>query len=192
MFRTILCCPNHTTAPATEGAPIPQPTSDEVIASQPDPKLAKKSKALVKWKASTSLVGPSESTQPKRKRRLKSKASEARSSSPVTWRRTKVILLELLLLQSCDLARVFVRLLLACSTLFSLTHLMPKLNRWKADDQAIQPFFSVYSEDMQCRLLIVVKRSGNSGLLLQQMMNGSDIGIQEKRAKLFKFEMGTV
>ncbi|GKD28885.1 hypothetical protein Tco_1239663 [Tanacetum coccineum] len=118
---------NHTTAPATEGAPIPQPTSDEVIASQPDPKLAKKSKALVKRKASTSLVGPSEATQPKRKRRLKSKASEARSSSPVTWRRTKVILLELFLLQSCDLARVFVRLLLACSTLFSLTHLMPVL-----------------------------------------------------------------
>nr|GFB39508.1 hypothetical protein [Tanacetum cinerariifolium] len=56
---------------------------EEVFAGQLSPKVAKKSKALVKRKASTSLVGPLEAGQPKRKRRLKKKASEARSSSPV-------------------------------------------------------------------------------------------------------------
>ncbi|GKD41841.1 hypothetical protein Tco_1266486 [Tanacetum coccineum] len=78
------CVQNHTTAPATEGAPIPQLTPKEVVASQPDPKLSKKSKALTKRKASTSLVGPSEAAQPKRKMRLKSKASEAGSSALAT------------------------------------------------------------------------------------------------------------
>ncbi|GKA72981.1 hypothetical protein Tco_0779197 [Tanacetum coccineum] len=68
---------NHTTAPATEGAHIPQPTPEEVVTSQPNPKLSKNSKALTKRKVSTSLVGPFEAAQPKRKRRLKSKASEA-------------------------------------------------------------------------------------------------------------------
>ncbi|GJY00895.1 hypothetical protein Tco_0359047 [Tanacetum coccineum] len=71
------CVQNHTTAPATEGAHIPQPTPEEVVASQPNPKLSKNSKALTKRKVSTSLVGPFEAAQPKRKRRLKSKASEA-------------------------------------------------------------------------------------------------------------------
>ncbi|GJT23131.1 hypothetical protein Tco_0893068 [Tanacetum coccineum] len=36
--------PSHTTAPAAEGAMIPLPTLDEIIASLPDPRLAKKSK----------------------------------------------------------------------------------------------------------------------------------------------------
>ncbi|GJW40316.1 reverse transcriptase domain-containing protein [Tanacetum coccineum] len=74
---------NHTIAPATEGAIITLPTPKEVVAGQPNPKLAKKSKALVKRKASTYLVGPSKAAQPKRKRRLTSKASEAGSGALV-------------------------------------------------------------------------------------------------------------
>ncbi|GJY58044.1 hypothetical protein Tco_0457936 [Tanacetum coccineum] len=74
---------NHTNAPATEGAVIPLPTPKEVVASQPNPKLAKNSKALVKRKASTYLVGLSKAAQPKRKRRLTSKASKARSGALV-------------------------------------------------------------------------------------------------------------
>ncbi|GKF93577.1 hypothetical protein Tco_0283277, partial [Tanacetum coccineum] len=38
------CVPLHTTAPASEGAIIPLPTPDEMVASLPDPRLAKKSK----------------------------------------------------------------------------------------------------------------------------------------------------
>ncbi|GJU29767.1 hypothetical protein Tco_1173356 [Tanacetum coccineum] len=74
---------NHTTAPAAKGAPIPRPTPEDVVANQPDPKLSKRSKAPLKRKASTSLVGPSEAAQPKRKRRLKSIDLEAGSSAPV-------------------------------------------------------------------------------------------------------------
>ncbi|GKE17204.1 hypothetical protein Tco_1424781, partial [Tanacetum coccineum] len=37
---------SHTTAPAAEGAMIPLPTSNEIAASLPDPRLAKKSKGL--------------------------------------------------------------------------------------------------------------------------------------------------
>nr|GEV92084.1 reverse transcriptase domain-containing protein [Tanacetum cinerariifolium] len=37
--------PSHTTAPAAEGAIIPLPTPDEIVASIPDPRLAKNSKA---------------------------------------------------------------------------------------------------------------------------------------------------
>ncbi|GJR80586.1 hypothetical protein Tco_0151371 [Tanacetum coccineum] len=46
---------NNTTAPAAEGTLLPLPTSNEVAVAEPDRKLAKKSKALVKRKASTSL-----------------------------------------------------------------------------------------------------------------------------------------
>ncbi|GKA57797.1 hypothetical protein Tco_0756985 [Tanacetum coccineum] len=47
---------NNTTAPTVRGTPISLPTPDEVAAAQPDPTLAKKSKSLVKRKASTSLA----------------------------------------------------------------------------------------------------------------------------------------
>ncbi|GKC61672.1 hypothetical protein Tco_1089270 [Tanacetum coccineum] len=45
---------NYTTTLAAEGTPIPLPTLEELVAGQPDPKLAKKSKAPMKRKASTS------------------------------------------------------------------------------------------------------------------------------------------
>nr|GEW25326.1 hypothetical protein [Tanacetum cinerariifolium] len=75
-------CRSNTTAPIVEGTPIPLPTPDEVIAAQPDPVLAKKSKASVKRKASTSLVIPSGPDQPTKKKRLRKKTSEAGSSAP--------------------------------------------------------------------------------------------------------------
>ncbi|GKG62396.1 hypothetical protein Tco_0634169, partial [Tanacetum coccineum] len=62
------CVRNYTTAPAVEGTPIPLPTLEELVAGQPDPKLAKKSKASMKRKASTSSVGPSKAVQPRRKK----------------------------------------------------------------------------------------------------------------------------
>nr|GEW78960.1 hypothetical protein [Tanacetum cinerariifolium] len=67
-----------------KGIPIPLPTSKEVVVGQPDLKLAKKVKALLKQKVYISLVGPFKDVQPKRKRRLRRKASEARSSAPAT------------------------------------------------------------------------------------------------------------
>ncbi|GJX37306.1 hypothetical protein Tco_0250609 [Tanacetum coccineum] len=73
---------NNTTALAAEDTPIPLPTPDEIAAGQPDLKLAKKSKAPIKRKAYTSSVGASEPDQPRRKRRLRRKALEARSSAP--------------------------------------------------------------------------------------------------------------
>nr|GEU97664.1 hypothetical protein [Tanacetum cinerariifolium] len=56
---------NYTTAPAVESTPIPLPTPKELVVGQPNPKPAKKSKALVKQKASTSLMGHFEVVQPK-------------------------------------------------------------------------------------------------------------------------------
>nr|GEU36336.1 reverse transcriptase domain-containing protein [Tanacetum cinerariifolium] len=47
---------NNTTILAADGTPVPFPTPDEVAVAQPDLVLVKKSKALVKRKASTSLV----------------------------------------------------------------------------------------------------------------------------------------
>ncbi|GKE00727.1 hypothetical protein Tco_1388710, partial [Tanacetum coccineum] len=47
---------NNTTAPTVRGTPISLPTLEEVAAAQPDPTLTKKSKDLVKRKASTSLA----------------------------------------------------------------------------------------------------------------------------------------
>ncbi|GKB59568.1 hypothetical protein Tco_0915754 [Tanacetum coccineum] len=55
--------PSHTTASAAEGAMIPLPTLDEIAASMPDPRLAKKSKG---------------SSQ----RKLRKRSSEAGSSAP--------------------------------------------------------------------------------------------------------------
>ncbi|GJU45234.1 hypothetical protein Tco_1202500 [Tanacetum coccineum] len=63
--------------------PVPLPTLDEVFAAQPDPVLAKKSKALVKQKDSSSLVVPSGPDQPSKKKWLRKKASKAGSSAPV-------------------------------------------------------------------------------------------------------------
>ncbi|GKA02058.1 hypothetical protein Tco_0674723 [Tanacetum coccineum] len=80
------CVHNHTTVAAAKGTPIPLPTSDKVAAGQPNPKLAKKSKAPVKQKEPTSSLGPSEPDQPRRKRRLRRKASDAGSSAPAMER----------------------------------------------------------------------------------------------------------
>nr|GEW80779.1 hypothetical protein [Tanacetum cinerariifolium] len=66
-----------------KGTLVPLPTSEEIVVGQPDYKLAKKSKALVKQKASTSLAIPSGSAQTTKKKRLRKKASEARSSALV-------------------------------------------------------------------------------------------------------------
>ncbi|GJR04250.1 hypothetical protein Tco_0527234 [Tanacetum coccineum] len=77
---------NNTTAPAAEGTPIPLLTLNEVAAAQPNPKLAKKSKVLVKRNVAAPLVGPSEPDQPRRKIRLRKRALEAGSSTPVVER----------------------------------------------------------------------------------------------------------
>ncbi|GJW57857.1 hypothetical protein Tco_0104588 [Tanacetum coccineum] len=77
---------NHTSVAAAKGTPIPLPTLDKVAAGHPYPKLAKKSKAPVKRKEPTSLLGPSEPDQLRRKRRLRRKASNAGSSAPVVER----------------------------------------------------------------------------------------------------------
>ncbi|GKE43065.1 hypothetical protein Tco_1470349 [Tanacetum coccineum] len=58
-------------------------TPDEIVAGQPDPRLAKKSKDPPKRKTISTSVTPSEPRQPSRKRRLKKKASEAGSSAPM-------------------------------------------------------------------------------------------------------------
>ncbi|GKE46091.1 hypothetical protein Tco_1477349, partial [Tanacetum coccineum] len=68
-----------------KGTHIPLPTLDKIAAAQPDPKLAKKSKAPFKRKAAAPLVGPFEPDQP-RKKRLRKRASEAGSSAPIVDR----------------------------------------------------------------------------------------------------------
>ncbi|GJZ06578.1 hypothetical protein Tco_0540371 [Tanacetum coccineum] len=73
--------PKNTTAPTAEDVPVPLPTLDEIVATQPDPRLTKKSKGSVKWKAPSSSVVPSEPSQPPKIKRLKKKASEAGSSA---------------------------------------------------------------------------------------------------------------
>ncbi|GJR98462.1 hypothetical protein Tco_0270636 [Tanacetum coccineum] len=57
--------PLHTTASVTEGAIIPLPTPDEIVASLPDSCLSKKSR------------GPSLVSRPSKKRKLQRRASEA-------------------------------------------------------------------------------------------------------------------
>ncbi|GKE60169.1 hypothetical protein Tco_1510536 [Tanacetum coccineum] len=67
LTRSVIRClegQNNTTIPVAEGTPVPLPTLDEVDAAQPNLVLAKKSKAPVKRKASTSLVVPSGPDQP--------------------------------------------------------------------------------------------------------------------------------
>ncbi|GJU04039.1 retrovirus-related pol polyprotein from transposon TNT 1-94 [Tanacetum coccineum] len=61
--------PSHTITPASEGAIIPLPTLDEIAASLPDSRLAKKSK------------GPSQASRPLKKRKLLKRALEASSSA---------------------------------------------------------------------------------------------------------------
>nr|GFA61132.1 hypothetical protein [Tanacetum cinerariifolium] len=51
---------NHTTAPATKGTLVPLLTLGEIAGAQPNPKLAKKTKSLIKRKAAAPLVGPFE------------------------------------------------------------------------------------------------------------------------------------
>ncbi|GKE91342.1 hypothetical protein Tco_1572437, partial [Tanacetum coccineum] len=77
------CVQNNTTVPAIEGTPVPLPTPNEVVAAQPDHELAKKSKASVKRKDSSSLVVPSGPDQPAKKKWLRKKASKAGSSAPI-------------------------------------------------------------------------------------------------------------
>ncbi|GKB53083.1 fanconi anemia group J protein [Tanacetum coccineum] len=80
---SLQCVPQNTTTPAGEGFSIPLSTPDEIVAGQPDPRLAKKSKDPPKRKTISTSVTPSEPRQPSRKRRLKKKASEAGSSAPM-------------------------------------------------------------------------------------------------------------
>ncbi|GJX64918.1 hypothetical protein Tco_0299261, partial [Tanacetum coccineum] len=73
---------NNTTTPAAKVTPIPVSTPNKVVVALPDHVLAKKSKALVKRNTSTSLAS-SKPYQPSKKKRLKNKSSEARSSALV-------------------------------------------------------------------------------------------------------------
>ncbi|GJR54917.1 hypothetical protein Tco_1405438 [Tanacetum coccineum] len=73
---------SHTTAPATEGAMILLPTSNEIVASLSDPRLAKKSKGLSHVRVHLALDTTPEPSQPSKKRKLKKRASEAGSSAP--------------------------------------------------------------------------------------------------------------
>ncbi|GJU02573.1 hypothetical protein Tco_1112911 [Tanacetum coccineum] len=72
----------NTSAPAAEGTHVHVPTPDEIIVAKPDHLLAKKSKILVKRKAHSSLVVPSEPFQPARRRRFRKKTSEDGVSAP--------------------------------------------------------------------------------------------------------------
>nr|GEV53890.1 retrotransposon Gag protein [Tanacetum cinerariifolium] len=73
------CVENHTTALVTEGNTLPDLNPKEIDASQPDHKVAKKSKASVNRKASATLPKSSGVVKTKRKKKLNRKASEARS-----------------------------------------------------------------------------------------------------------------
>ncbi|GJZ14291.1 hypothetical protein Tco_0549521 [Tanacetum coccineum] len=53
------------------GALIPLPTPDEVVAAQPDPRLARRSQGPSKGKARISSVVASEPNQPYKKRKLR-------------------------------------------------------------------------------------------------------------------------
>ncbi|GJX59457.1 hypothetical protein Tco_0290847, partial [Tanacetum coccineum] len=74
--------PSHTTAPAVEGAMIPLPTLDEIAASLPDPRLAKKSKGPSQARVCLASDTTPEPSRPSKKRKLKKGASEAGSSAP--------------------------------------------------------------------------------------------------------------
>ncbi|GJS80532.1 hypothetical protein Tco_0730413 [Tanacetum coccineum] len=74
--------PSHTTAPAAEGAIILLPTPDEIAASLPDSRLAKKSKGPSQAGVRSTLDTTHEPSQPSKKSKLKKKASEAGSNVP--------------------------------------------------------------------------------------------------------------
>ncbi|GJW52972.1 mitochondrial proton/calcium exchanger protein-like protein isoform X1 [Tanacetum coccineum] len=72
----------HTTAPTAEGATIPLPTTDEIVASLPDPHLAKKSKGLSQARVCSSSDNAPELSQQLKKRKLRKRALEHGSSTP--------------------------------------------------------------------------------------------------------------
>ncbi|GJX16679.1 hypothetical protein Tco_0217511 [Tanacetum coccineum] len=74
--------PSHTTMPAAKGAMILLPTPDEIVASLPDPHLAKKSKGPSQVKVRSASDTAPEPGWPSKKRKLRKRASEAGSSSP--------------------------------------------------------------------------------------------------------------
>ncbi|GJR48812.1 hypothetical protein Tco_1316915 [Tanacetum coccineum] len=73
--------PSHTTTSAAEGAMIPLPTLDEIAASMPDPRLAKKSKGPSQVSVRSSSDTVLEPGRPSKKRKLRKRSSEAGSST---------------------------------------------------------------------------------------------------------------
>nr|GEU67520.1 hypothetical protein [Tanacetum cinerariifolium] len=73
---------SHTTAPAAKGAMIMLPTLDEIVASLPDPRLAKKSKGTSQVRVCSALDTTPELSRPSNKRKLRKRASEAGFSAP--------------------------------------------------------------------------------------------------------------
>nr|GEW26921.1 putative reverse transcriptase domain-containing protein [Tanacetum cinerariifolium] len=74
---------NHTTPPFTMGTPFPEPTPENIVATQPDGKVVKKAKATTKRKASTKPQDPSVTTK---KKKLNCKVCEVGSSAPASER----------------------------------------------------------------------------------------------------------
>ncbi|GKF57224.1 hypothetical protein Tco_0170761 [Tanacetum coccineum] len=74
--------PSHTTAQAAEGAIILLPTPDEIAASLPDSRLAKKSKGPSQARVRSTSDTTPEPSRSSKKRKLKKRASEAGSSAP--------------------------------------------------------------------------------------------------------------
>ncbi|GJZ30753.1 hypothetical protein Tco_0575800 [Tanacetum coccineum] len=74
--------PSHTTTLAAEGAMVPFPTLDEIVASLSDPRLAKKSKGPVQARVHLDSKAVAEPSRTSKKRKLKRKASEVDSNAP--------------------------------------------------------------------------------------------------------------
>ncbi|GJW73780.1 hypothetical protein Tco_0133150 [Tanacetum coccineum] len=62
--------PSHTTASAVKGVMVPLPTSDEIVAPLPDPRLAKKSKGSVQARVRLDSIGSSRGPIPRLGKRL--------------------------------------------------------------------------------------------------------------------------
>ncbi|GKC74074.1 hypothetical protein Tco_1119957 [Tanacetum coccineum] len=60
-----------------------------------------------------------------------------------------------------------------------------EIKQMEADDQAIQTILLGLPEDIYAAIVDSCKTAQEIWLRVQQMMKGSDIGIQEKKAKLF-------
>ncbi|GJS51314.1 hypothetical protein Tco_0624676 [Tanacetum coccineum] len=73
--------PSHTTALAAQGAMIPLPTADEIVACRPDPRLAKKSKGLSQAGVRSSLDNEPERSRQLKRRKLRKRASKHGSSA---------------------------------------------------------------------------------------------------------------